>query len=99
MELFSGISLEGVLSAGIRIATPLLLASLGGIFSARVGIINLALEGFMLTGAFTGFLGAVYTGSAALGAISGMLGGTCAALILAFLSITARESNSRRCRS
>lgn len=94
MEIFSGISIEGVLAATIRMAAPLLLASLGGLFSARVGIINLALEGLMLVGAFTAFLGSVYTGNVFLGALFGMLGGMLTALILAFLSITAKANQT-----
>ena len=94
MELFQGISLEGVLSATIRMAGPLLLASLGGLFSARVGIINLALEGFMLMGAFMGFLGSVMTGNVYLGALFGMAGGMFMALILAYLSITAKANQT-----
>lgn len=92
-ELF-GISITGVLSATVRMAIPLILASLGGVFTARVGIINLALEGMMLIGAFTGFLGAVVTDSALIGALCGMLGGALAALVLGFLSITARANQT-----
>lgn len=94
MELFNGISLEGVLTATIRMAAPLLLASLGGLFSARVGIVNLALEGFMLIGAFTAFLGSVISGNVLIGGLFGMLGGMAAALILAFLSITAKANQT-----
>lgn len=94
MELFEGISLQGVLTATIRMAAPLLFASLGGLFSARVGIINLALEGFMLVGAFTGFLGSVFTGNVYIGALFGMAGGILAALILAFLAITAKANQT-----
>lgn len=94
MEIFDGISIQGILAASIRMAAPLLFASLGGLFSARVGIINLALEGFMLVGAFTAFLGSVFTGNVFLGALFGMVGGMATALILAYLSITAKANQT-----
>jgi len=90
----TGISLEGVLSAMVRMAAPLLLASLGGLFTARAGIINLALEGIMLMGAFAGFAGAYLSDSLAVGFFSAILGGLTMSLILGYLSIHARANQT-----
>lgn len=83
-------NIVGFIQATIRMSTPILLASLGGLFTARVGIINFALEGIMIMGAFMGVYGSYLTGSAWIGALLGMLGGMLAALILGFMSITAK---------
>ncbi len=62
----------------IALATPLLLAALGELIAERAGILNIGLEGLVLTGAFAGMLGSYASGSA----IVGMLAAGGAALVL-----------------
>jgi simple sugar transport system permease protein len=69
-------------------STPLLLASLGEIYSERSGVINLGIEGMMLIGAYTAFIIANLTGNVWLAIIIAGLAGAMLSLIHAFLSIT-----------
>src|SRR4051812_18317121 len=63
----------------IHLATPLVLAALGGLYSERSGIINIALEGLMLAGAFTAAAVTYYAGNPWIG----LLAGTAAGVVLA----------------
>lgn len=74
----------------LRIAVPYLFAASGGVVAERAGIISLALEGFMLTGAFTATLGAHYSGSPWIGVLAGVLGGLLFGLIHAVATIRYR---------
>ncbi|MBE0416613.1 MAG: ABC transporter permease [Coriobacteriia bacterium] len=77
-------------ASAIRMATPLALAAIGGTICERSGIVNIALEGMMLFGAFMGVIGTMFTGSPWAGALIAVLSGMSLALIHAFASITLR---------
>ena len=57
----------GFFAALIRIATPLIFATLGELFAERAGVLNLGIEGIMLFSAMTGFTAAYYSGDLWLG--------------------------------
>jgi ABC-type uncharacterized transport system permease subunit len=71
-------------------ATPLTLGAIGGMFSERSGVVNVALEGMMLMGAFFGIYGADKTGSWFLGILIAMLSGALLALVHAFFAVHLR---------
>ncbi len=69
--------------SAIRLATPLIFAALGGMFAERSGIINIALEGLMLAGAFTAAVATYELSNPYLGLLCGILAGGVTAAVYA----------------
>jgi simple sugar transport system permease protein len=89
-EALDNIFNAGLLAATLRFATPLMFAAIGGIFNERAGVINIGLEGMMLSGAFFGIWAAVWSGSWVVGLLFAMFAGGTLALVHAFFSIHLR---------
>ena len=87
-EFFTVTVLVGVLSSGIRLATPYLFASIGEMFGQRSGIYNLGVEGMMLMGAFAAFYATFTTGNPWLGLLAAIIVGGIMGLAMAVISVT-----------
>src|SRR5262249_49778496 len=77
-----------ILAAGLRFTTTIQLAASGAVFTQKVGIWNVALEGYMLTSAFTAVWVSYETGSPWLALGAGVAAGTVAGLLMAFVVVT-----------
>ncbi|MDY0094449.1 MAG: ABC transporter permease [Candidatus Vecturithrix sp.] len=87
-DILNDTFLIGVLAAGVRLATPVLLAALGEIFAERAGILKISIEGEMLIGALAGFLGAFYGKSLWIGIFCAMGAAAIYGFIAGVFSIT-----------
>ena len=81
---------SALFASTLRYATPLTFAAIGGMFSERSGVVNIALEGMMLSGAFFAVLAAQKLDSWWLGLLAAAASGAVLALIHAFFSIHLR---------
>ncbi len=88
MEILGEILQVGFFAAMIRIATPLILATLGEMFTERGGVLNLGIEGIMLLGAMMGFTAAHSSGSLWLGIMAAMATGAVAGLLMGLLTVS-----------
>ncbi len=71
----------------IRTATPLLLAGLGGLLTMQTGILNIGMDGMLLTGAFFGVLGSYLFGSSFMGVVFAIVSGIILGLVFGFFVI------------
>ena len=77
-----------LLNATILLSTPVIFGALAGVIGERVGVVNIAIEGQLLAGAFVAAVIASVTGSLWAGLIGAMIGGALVSLVLAVFSIT-----------
>lgn len=76
--------------SAVRIATPLIFAALGGLLTYQAGILNIALDGFMIIAAFAGIWVAFLTGSLTLGVLAGVVASVLLAGLFALFSLRFR---------
>jgi general nucleoside transport system permease protein len=88
--MFRNIFNYTLIASTIRLSTPLILAALGGLYSERSGVINIALEGMMLAGAFTAAVFTVYTQNPWIGLLAAIVAGLLVAAIHALATINFR---------
>jgi len=86
-QIFEISFITGLLGATMRMATPIIFATLGEIITERAGVLNLGIEGTMLMGAMTGFLVTMSTGSLWFGVLMAAVVGMLLALLMAFLAV------------
>jgi general nucleoside transport system permease protein len=80
------------LAGAVITGTPIALAALGALLNERAGVLNLGIEGIMLVGAVSAFLGTQATGSPLLGLAVGAAAGALLASLHGFLSVTMRAN-------
>ncbi len=93
MELLPAILfLQSILTATWRMATPILYAAVGEVFTERAGVLNIGLEGIMLIGAFAGYSAAYESGSLILGLLAAILSGILSGLLFALFTVTIKAN-------
>nr|WP_245981852.1 ABC transporter permease [Frondihabitans australicus] len=83
----NSILVPGLLIGSLGLSTPLIFGALGGVISERVGVVNVAIEGQLLGGAFVSAVVASVTGSLWVGLVSALVAGAVVSMVLAVFSI------------
>ncbi len=84
----AAIPVTGLLAGSLALAIPLIYGALGGVIGERAGVVNIAIEGQLLAGAFSAAVVATVTGQPILGLFAAMIAGVAVAAILAVFAIT-----------
>ena len=87
VETYSQLTTSGTFGSAIRLAIPIMLAGLGGLYSEKTGVVNIGLEGMMIMGTWFGAWGG-YTFGAWQGIFIGMFGGALFGLIHAIATVS-----------
>lgn len=83
----ANVPMVGLLAGALTVSTPLIFGSLGGVISERVGVVNIAIEGQLLAGAFVAAVLATLTGNPFAGLLGAMVAGALVSVVLASFSI------------
>ncbi|BAS07905.1 uncharacterized ABC transporter permease protein YufP [Arthrobacter sp. Hiyo4] len=81
------ISLAGLIAGSVTLAVPLVFGSLSGVLCERVGVVNIAIEGQLLGGAFTAAIVASITQNPFVGLLAAAVAGAAVSMVLAVFSI------------
>lgn len=81
-----------LLAATVRLATPVAVAALGEVINERAGVLNLGVEGTMLSGAYAGYVVALGTGSPWMGILAGLVVGVLVGMLLGLLMVVVQAN-------
>ena len=87
-EILDQVLQVGFFAAVVRVAAPLLLATIGEMFTERAGVLNLGIEGIMLLGAMAGFSAAYFSGELWLGVLAAGVVGMLFGLLMGLLTVS-----------
>lgn len=86
-SLFSAIFSADFISSVLRLSTPILFAGLAALITDKAGVINIGLEGIMLSAALAGVVGSAFGGNAFVGLLLALVVGVALGLLMAYFAI------------
>lgn len=83
--------IEGLLARTIQMSTPLIIGALAEVLVERTGVMNIAIEGIFLLGAWASFIGTYYTGSHLIGLVAAVAIGVFAGLCYGYVTVNLKQ--------